>query len=232
MYKRQEQGHRRIKLAAVDSLAGAISEGFVENGLAQSASALVDVTLIPIGAPDYASYAASLITDADGIVVATNADQAARIIMALRQANAAQAIAAPAVAFPQSTIDQLKDNANGVYLSLSFKQDSSDDYALYLDDMQNHAQQAKINYFSLQSWLAVTVLERLLTDIAKNDTPLTAAEVLDKLSTLDNATVSDLIPAMTTQIERAAPFNRLFIDKVLYGKIENNRVTQLDGVWH
>jgi ABC-type branched-subunit amino acid transport system substrate-binding protein len=230
------QGARRIRIATVDSLAGSLSLNFAQAALAGSEAKVVGATLIPIGAPDYASYASTLIGDSDGIVISTNADQAARIIVALRQSGVTQPISAPATALLPKTLKQLGDAAEGIYIAANFQPASAKGatYQQYIADMQQYAADAKHTVFSIQSWLAAYVLKAAILSDARYQThsDITALSVLETMNNLNALDIGDMTPKLTTNISLDKPYNRLFIDQVLYGKIENGTVVVVDDNWH
>ena len=228
-----QQGARKIRLATVDSLAGSLSEGFAKQGLANTEAEFMGITLIPVGAPDYAGYAASLISDSDGIIISTNADQAARIVMALRQAGATQKIALPALALPPATLAQLGNKAEGLLLASTDKPTASTDRSQYEQDMNQYANSAKRTAFALRSWLAVTVFDRVLRKAApEQGRNVDAKTILALFEQLEGQQVSDLIPTLTTTQTLAAPFNRLFINKVMYARIVNGEMVLIDEQWY
>ena len=228
------QGATRIRLATVASPAGALSESFVKRGLAGTAAELVGATLIPIGAPDYASYANSLLGDSDGIIVSTNADQAARIVVALRQAGVHQPIALPAVAMPPATRRQLGEAANGLFLAAAFRPFSAGGPGItqFLREMQTFAPKARINTFSLQSWLAARALEQLFGDLPSGAAgPVTAATVLARMGQLQGMDMLGVTPPLTTTVAGPAEYVRLFNNSVMYARIEAGEVMLLDQGW-
>ena len=228
-----QQGARRIRVATVDSPAGSHASSFAKAALTGTDTTLVGATLIPVGAPDYAGYATALIADTDGILISTNADQAARIIVALRQAGATQMLAVPALAVPPATRTQLGDKANGLLVASTVHPTKSTDRLQFQEDMAKYAKDAKLTEFSLRAWLAVTVLERALIDAAPTQgSQIDSKTVLTILGKLDNKVVSDLIPPLTTTQERAAPFNRLFINQVMHAQITDGELVLISNEWH
>jgi branched-chain amino acid transport system substrate-binding protein len=231
-----DQGATRIRLAAVDSPAGALAEGFAKAGLAGTNAELVASTLIPIGAPDYASYATALVEDSDGIVISTNADQAARIVVALRQAGATQPISLPAVALPPATLQQLGEAAEGLLLAANFRPVSAGGEAnmQFERDMENFEPTAKRNSFSRQTWLAARTLaaavERGAADRAGQN--IDAATILAIMGQLEALPMGDMTPPLTTTTSPREPFSRLFINQVMYARVNGGAVELLDQQWH
>jgi len=228
-----QQGAKRIRIAAVVSLAGSLAKGFAQTALEGSEAKLMGMTLVPIGAPDYAGYAAALMADSDGIMIAMNADQAARMIVALRQAGATQQIAVMALALPPTTLAQLGNNAEGLLVASTDRPGASKDREQFNSDMAQYAPKAKLNAFSLRSWLAYTALARIIeTYSAEIEASLNASQLLALLANIEQQTVSDLIPPLTTTIELSPPFNRLFVHHAMYARISQGEMVLIDDNWH
>jgi ABC-type branched-subunit amino acid transport system substrate-binding protein len=229
-------GARRIRLATVDSPAGGLSEGFAQAGLTGTGAELVGATLIPVGAPDYASYAAALVADSDGIVISTNADQAARIVVALRQAGVKQPLALPAVALPPTTLGQLGEAAEGLLVASNFRPAGAGGEAntQFEQEMSEFSPGARRNMFSRQSWLAARTLAVAIAqspDLAAGGT-IDAATVLALMGRLDALPMGAMTPPLTTTTALSPPYSRLFSRQVLYGRVKSGAIELLNDQWH
>ncbi|MDY0070595.1 MAG: ABC transporter substrate-binding protein [Porticoccaceae bacterium] len=226
-----DQGVKRIRLAAVDSPAGALGEPFVRAGLKGTDSELVGMTLVPLGAPDYSIYARAIFQDADGVVLGMNADQAARTITALRQADPDKPIAVTMAALPPATIEQLGAAAEGVLVATPFRPMTAggDSIARFIGDMGAAAPDAKLNGFSLQGWLAVQTLHAVMRDTPADG--IDAAAVRARMASLENFAVGDALAPLTTTREKTDPFNRLFNSTVLYGRVSGGEIVLIDDKW-
>jgi branched-chain amino acid transport system substrate-binding protein len=231
-----DRGASRIRMATVDSQAGALSEGFARAGLAGTEAELVGTTLIPIGAPDYASYATALVSESDGVVISTNADQAARIVVALRQAGATQAISLPALALPPATLEQLGEAAEGLLLAANFRPVSAGGMAnaQFDRDMDSFEPAAKRNNFSRQTWLAARTLAAAIESDAADlaGQAIDAATVLATMGQLEALPMGDMTPPLTTTTRPREPYSRLFINQVMYARVNGGAVELLDQQWH
>lgn len=231
-----DQGIKRIRIATVDSPAGAVGQTFAEAGLTGTDTKIIGLSLVPIGAPDYAIYAKTVLQGSDGVLVSMNADQAARFITALRQADADIPVAVTMAALPPATIKQLGQTAEGIAVAMPFLPISAGGEGItqFLADMQQFAPQTKINSFSLQAWLSAQTLASVLTDALKDtpDAAITSASVYQWLSQLEQYELGGVVAPITTTVEQAAPFNRLFNSKVLYGKVVNGEIQLSDNNWH
>lgn len=227
-----DQGVKRIRLAAVDSPAGALGEPFVRAGLKGTDSELVGMTLVPLGAPDYSIYAQAIFQDADGVVLGMNADQAARTITALRQADPDKPIAVTMAALPPATIQQLGAAAEGVLVATPFRPMTAggDSMAHFMADMRAAAPDAKLNGFSLQGWLAVQTLVAAMADTPADQ--IDAAAVKARMAGLEDFVVGDAMAPLTTTVEQSPPFNRLFNNTVQFGKVVNGEIELIDDDWH
>ncbi len=225
------QGVKRIRLAAVDSPAGASGEPFVRAGIKGTDSELVGMTLVPLGAPDYSIYAQAIFQDSDGVVLGMNADQAARTITALRQADPNKPIAVTMASLPPATIQQLGATAEGVLVATPFRPITAGGESIerFLEDMKATAPEAKLNGFSLQGWLAVQTVYAIMKDTPPED--ITATTVKTRMENLDGFVVADAMAPLTTTEEKTPPFNRLFNSTVLFGKVVDGEIQLLDPAW-
>ncbi|MFA5495904.1 MAG: ABC transporter substrate-binding protein [Porticoccaceae bacterium] len=227
-----QQGAKRIRLAAVDSPAGALGEPFVRAGLKGTDSELTGMTLVPLGAPDYSIYARAIFQNSDGVVLGMNADQAARTITALRQADPHKPIAVTMAALPPATIRQLGAAAEGVLVATPFRPITAggDSIARFLADMETTAPDARTNGFSLQAWLAVETLAKVMDGVPAED--ITAATVKSQMESLTGFVIGDALAPLTTTEEKAPPFNRLFNNTVQFGKVVDGEIELIDQQWH
>lgn len=225
------QGVKRIRLAAVDSPAGASGEPFVRAGIKGTDSELVGMTLVPLGAPDYSIYAQAIFQDSDGVILGMNADQAARTITALRQADPSKPIAVTMASLPPATIEQLGAAAEGILVATPFRPITAGGESIerFLADMKAAAPNAKLNGFSLQAWLAVQTVYEVMKDTPAED--ITAATVKQRMENLEGFVVADALAPLTTTVEKTTPFNRLFNNTVLFGKVVNGEIELLDPQW-
>lgn len=227
-----DQGASRIRIAAVDSPAGASSEAFAKAGLVGTDSEFAGITLVPIGAPDYAIYAQSIFQDSDGVLIGMNADQAARMITALRQADPDKPIAVTMAALPPATIEQLGQAAEGILVSTPFRPITAGGETIekFLAGMAKTAPNARINGFSLQGWLAVQTFSRAMESLPVEQ--ISAQSVLTRMNSLNQLSVGDALAPLTTTDEYKPPFNRLFNRKVLFGVVRNGEIRLVDEDWH
>lgn len=226
-----EQGARRIRIATVESPAGGLATEFARIGVKGTEAEVLGHMLVPIGAPDYASFAHNVSRDVDAVLVSMNADQAARFIVAMSQAVPEMTIGVPSIAIPPSTLKQIGPPAEGILVSANFlpinvPSPANDQFRA---DMARYAPEAKINGFSQQAWLAVEVFARAMS--RKGVTDFTPKNVYAAMDSLKNLDTGDMTPPLTTTRERPKPFNRLFVDRVLYGKVKDGDVVLIDDQW-
>ena len=186
---------------------------------------------MPIGAPDYAIYANSVLKDSDGILISMNADQAARFIVAMRQTGTDKPMATVLPALPPATLAQLGNAADGLLVAAPFRPTTAGGEGIeqYLKDMKDYAPDAKLNGFSKQGWLSVQAFYCAMS--RHQDANISAAKVLSVFSQIEGLALGGVISPLTTTAGPAAPFNRLFNSKVLYGEVRDGKVVLLDENW-
>ncbi len=227
-----KQGFERIHVATVDSPAGGLAGEFARMGLTGTAATMTGLSLVPIGAPDYATYAHSAIQDSDAVMVSMNADQAARFIVALHQADPGTVIGVPIIATPPTTLGQIGAPSEGIWVSANYRPINADSPAnrQFRADMAKYAPDFRINGFSQQAWLAVETFARAMRD--QRVTEFAPAAVLEAMNSLENLETGSMIPPLTTTVENEPPFNRLFIDQVLFGRVRDGKVVLISDKWH
>lgn len=226
------QGATAIALAAVDSPAGALNEQFAKAGLAGTSAKVLGLTLVPIEAPDYASYAATVARGSDGILIGMNSDQAGRFVQSLKQAGASQRIALTVGAVPPSMVSRLGVAAEGLFVTSPFRpvEAGGASNAQYLADMKAYAPKAKQNVFSQGGWVAVETFAKVMKARKIND--FSPANVLDVMGSLEDFDAGDMIPPLTTNTTLPAPYNRLFVNKVMFARIQDGQLALIDEEWH
>ena len=227
-----EQGTRNLQLVAVDSPAGSLNEKFASAALSGSAAKILGLTLVPIGAPDYAGYVAAATRNSDGMVIGMNSDQAGRFLQALHVSGKSVPVALTVGAVPPDMVKRLGDAAEGLLVTAPFRplETGGKSNAQFLADMKAHAPDAKRNVFSQGGWIAVETFARAMT--AQKVKDYSPESVLRAMSSLSDLDTGDMIPPLTTTKEYEAPYNRLFINKVMFARITNGELKLIDENWH
>ena len=227
-----EQGARKLQLVAVDSPAGSLNEGFAKIALKNSPASISGLTLVPIGAPDYAGYVAAATQDSDGIVMGMNSDQAGRFLKTLYASGKKINVALTVGAVPPNMVERLGPAAENILVTAPFRplETGGKSNTQFLADMDAHAPQAKRNVFSQGGWIAVETFARAMAANGAQD--YSPESVLKIMGNLENLDVGDMIPPLTTTQNLEKPYNRLFINKVMFAKIKDGKLQLLDEDWH
>ena len=227
-----DRGAKRIELAAVDSPAGSLNQQFATAGVEGTNTQIGALTLVPLDAPDYASYVAQVTRSGDAILLGMNSDQAGRFLQALAQADVQQPVAVTVGALPPEMVDQLGAAAEGRLVSAPLRPipAGGNSNRQFLADMAEHQPDAKLNVFSQGGWLAVEAFARAME--ANSVTNFSPANVLSVMSNLQNLDVGDMIPPLTTTQDLPAPYNRLFVNRVMFARVESGELRLIDEAWH
>jgi len=225
-------GAKRINLAAVDSPAGSLNERFATAGVKGTDTAIGNLTLVPLDAPDYAVYVAQVTSGGDAILIGMNFDQAARFLRELHQSGAQQAVAMNEGALPPDMIEQLGPAAEGRYLSAPLRPIATggESNTQFLADMAEYEDGVRLNVFSQGGWLAVETFARAMAEHQVTD--FSSANVLGVMQNLDGLDTGDMIPPLTTTQDLPAPYQRLFINQVMFAQVRNGTLELLDEDWH
>lgn len=225
-------GARRIELASVDSPAGSLNLQFATQAVEGTDTAIGDLTLVPLDAPDYAVYVKQVTTGADAILIGMNFDQAGRFLRELHQSGAQQIVAMNEGALPPEMIAQLGEAAEGRYLSAPLRPLGTGGVSntQFVADMNEYESEARQNTFSQGGWLAVETFARAM---AENDvTDFSPENVLAIMGSLEGLNTGDMIPPLTTTQDLPAPYQRLFINRVMFAQVRDGELSLLDEEWH
>lgn len=225
-------GAKQIELAAVDSPAGSLTLQFAAQAVAGTDTAIGDLTLVPLDAPDYAVFVSQATESADAILIGMNSDQAGRFLRELYQSGAPQMVAMNEGALPSEMIEQLGLAAEGRYLSAPLRPlgTGGESNAQFLADMAQYESEARVNTFSQGGWLAVETFARAM--VAHEVTNFSPDNVLQVMRNLEGLDTGDMIPPLTTTQELPAPYQRLFINRVMFAQVQDGELTLLDNEWH
>lgn len=130
-------GATTVSIARIDLAAAAVIAQFANTALARSDTEVQNDVAIPIGAPDMATYVASVLQDGtDGVLVGLSGQDATNFIIQLRQTNPDAAIAATTTEFA-SVVEALGDAADGILVTGFFDDDTTDPEAWqqFVDDL-------------------------------------------------------------------------------------------------
>lgn len=227
-----DQGVQRIELAAVDSPAGSIIETFAKAGVRGSGTKIGSLTLVPLDAPDYAAYVAQVARAGSAILLGMNSDQAGRFLQALHQSGADQPLALTVGALPPEMIQQLGPAAEGRFVSAPLRPISAGGKSntQFLKDMAEYEPDAKRNVFSQGSWLSVETFARAMEKHDVSD--FSPESVLATMQNLEGLDVGDMIPPLTTAQVLPPPYQRLFVNRVMFARVTAGSLRLIDDEWH
>lgn len=100
----------------------------------------------------------------------------------------------------------------------------------FLADIKASQPAAKLNVFSQGGWLAVRTFARAMEANGVED--FSSANVLAVMRSLNGLDVGDMIPPLTTTRQLPAPYNRLFINQVMFAKVTKGKLRLVDEDWH
>jgi len=227
-----DQGATRIELAAVDSPAGSLNEQFAVAGVRGTQTSIGNLTLVPLDAPDYAAYVANVTSAGDAILIGMNSDQAGRFLQELHQSGAAQPVALTVGALPPAMIERLGPAAEGRFVTAPLRPIPTGGVSntQFLADMKAFQPEANLNVFSQGGWLAVETFARAMEQGQVED--FSSENVLKVMQSLEGLDVGDMIPPLTTTQTIEPPYNRLFINKVMFAQVKDGTLRLIDEEWH
>lgn len=227
-----EQGAQRIELAAVDSPAGSLNEQFAAAGVRGTGTAIGDLTLVPLDAPDYAAYVANVTRGGDAILLGMNSDQAGRFLQELYQSGGDQPVALTVGALPPEMIERLGSAAEGRFVTAPLRPipTGGESNRQFLVDMAATQPGSNLNVFSQGGWLAVETFARAMR--AKQVEDFSPQNVLQAMQGLEALDVGDMIPPLTTTQVLEPPYNRLFINRVMFAIVTDGSLRLIDEDWH
>ncbi|WP_422342712.1 ABC transporter substrate-binding protein [Parasphingorhabdus sp.] len=226
------QDAKQVGLAAVDSPAGSLNEKFANAGVKGTETKVGELTLVPLDAPDYAGYVKKVTSSGDAVLLGMNSDQAGRFLQAMYEAGAKQPVAVTVGALPPDLIARLGPAAEGRFITAPLRPieagGKSNDQ--YLADLAAHQPNTNRNVFSQGGWLAVQAFAAAMTTKQVED--FSPQNVLAAMNSLEGLVVGDMIPSLTTTKKLDPPYNRLFINKVMFARVVNGKIELLNNDWH
>lgn len=220
-----QAGAKVISLARIDLAAASAIAIFANQSLSRDGLAVKNDVSIPVGAPDMATYVASVLQGGtDGVLVGLAGQDATNFIIALKQANPDIPISATTTDFA-GVIDALGPAANGIYVTSFFNNATTDPdgFGKYQAAMEA-AGFKELTGFRTNSYSAVQVVAKVLEPLADK----TAAALYAALPTVTGLQVDLLPPLQFTTPAGAIP--RVFNVCGLYQQLQDGEFTTLtDG---
>jgi ABC-type branched-subunit amino acid transport system substrate-binding protein len=133
-----DAGATSVSLARIDLAAAAAIGVFANVALGRSGLEVNNDVAIPVGAPDMATYVASVLEGGtDGVLVGLSGQDATNFIIQLRQTNPDIPISATTTEF-DAVVEALGDAADGILVTGFFEDSESapDEYQQFVDDLE------------------------------------------------------------------------------------------------
>ncbi len=158
-------GASKISLARIDLAAASAIGVFANASLKRSNLAVVNDVAIPVGAPDMATYVASVLQGGtDGVLVGLSGQDATNFIIQLRQTAPDVQISATTTEFA-AVVKALGDAATGIYVTSFFHNSDTapDAWQTYVDDLKAVGFD-ETSGFRRNAYASVKVVAQVLTD--------------------------------------------------------------------
>jgi branched-chain amino acid transport system substrate-binding protein len=216
-------GATKVAVARIDLAAASELTALTDAGMSTFGIKGKDVP-VPIGAPDMAPYvAASLNGGTNGVVVGLDETDGLNYLKALFQQSPNMKVAMVTTEIP-SVAQALGSEANGIILSESFNPSYKGGLtSTYLANMKA-AGFSDVTGYRENSWASV----RLVAQIASHLSSITAANVLQALST-DTNVVTGVTPPINFTKGGVGGIPRVFNPCQLLTKIENGEEVPITG---
>jgi ABC-type branched-subunit amino acid transport system substrate-binding protein len=220
-----QAGATTISLARIELAAAAAIAVFANQSLARNGLAVNNDVSIPIGAPDMATYVASVLEGGtNGVLVGLSGQDATNFIIQLRQAAPDVPISATTTEFA-AVVEALGEASDGIYVTDFFDNENTDPEAW--DEYVGAMEAAGFDEFSgfrRNSFAAVQVVAEVVQGLPDR----TAAALYDALPTVQGLEIP-LLPGLQFTAP-AMPGLRLFNTCGLYQQLEGGEFTTLtDG---
>lgn len=217
-----EAGAKTISLARIDLAAASAIGIFANQALSPQGLAVKNDVSIPIGAPDMATYVASVMQGGtDGVLVGLSGQDATNFIISLKQTNPDVPISATTTDFA-GVIDALGDLSDGIYVTTFFDTPTTnpDAYTRFTDALEA-AGFKEFSGFRNNSYSAVQVVAQVIEPLAEK----TSAALYAALPTVTDLKVDLLPPLQFTTPAGAIP--RVFNVCGLWQQLDGGEFTTL-----
>jgi ABC-type branched-subunit amino acid transport system substrate-binding protein len=221
-----EAGATTISIARIDLAAAAAISIFGNVALKRSDLEIKNDIGIPVGAPDMATYVASVLEGGtDGVLVGLSGQDATNFIIQLRQTNPDVPISATTTEFA-AVVDALGDAADGIYVTGFFEDETTDPeaYQQFVDDLDAEGFDDSSG-FRNNSYSAVQLVAEVLGGLDEH----TGAALLAALPTVDGLDLP-LLPPLQFVEGGVGGIPRVFNPCGMYRQLDGGEFTTLtDG---
>jgi branched-chain amino acid transport system substrate-binding protein len=191
---------KKVTVAIVD-LASSVASVEAIDPILQLRGATVQKVRVPLNAPDMSSYAASILaTNPDAVYMAMTQADADKMTLAIRQTGSKVTLVRSAATFPQSSIQTLGANAEGILVASQAKsvaETNDPEVKQFLAELKDADSNAIPTELAQQAWSAVYTF----ADAAKQASTLDAAGLRAVLE----SGKSFAAPILAGQIQFKAP---------------------------
>lgn len=226
-----DQGASKINFAVADVGSSAeAATGFAKIGLKTRDLRLHGTTLVPPGAPDFATHAAAALKKGtDGVALATDPEDTPRLIRALREADPDVLVASNTQSMRADGLRVLGDAADGVLLVSNFLpvSDKSPEMKTFVKNMDAVHSDTVKGDLAINAYLGVELIAKALDGARTADAKTLVAELND---------VDGLDLVLAPPIQFKAPrdvlpgVSRLFSTQLTYLQVKDGKVVQIsDG---
>lgn len=218
-------GAKKVSIARIDVAAAAAIKLFADKSLSRNGSAIVNDVAIPVGAPDMATYVASVLQGGtDGVLVGLSGQDATNFIIELRNSNPNIPIAATTTDF-DAVIKALGSAADGIYTTGFFDDETTDpaSFKQYTDDLAAVGV-TETGGFRRNAYSAVQLVAKVLTGATDKSGPVLLA-ALGKVSGLQ----LPLLPKLQFTKGGVGGLPRVFNPCGVYRQLKNGKFTTVSS---
>jgi len=224
-YQLGQAGATTVKVIRLDVAAAAQAESFVQIGLGASGLELAGAVPVPPGTTDVNPFVASALSDGtDGLVLIDTIQSVQLYLNAMQQSGVdLEDVAVCTIydALPETSVDDLGDAAEGVYVTSAFPPRERGVNPLmdqFLEEMDALGDEVPLNDHALNSWLGMQLLARVGEDLPTLDGP----SLLSALNEVRELDFEGLIPAYSAEPASQFPgLERVFGSGVYLLRVED-----------
>lgn len=223
-----EIGADAVGVAYVDIEGGQLAAGAVGLGIEPNGGTVANQTPVAPNTPDLSTAVAASSDGVDAVALGLTTADATRFVVAARQAGTEADLIAPQAALDPNSVEELGDDAEGVYLT-SFFLPVSDEYPEMADvvaDFDAAGQEFAYDDVAVNAWAGVQIFALAAAEAPDVDgASITAA--LEELGEIDLG----IVPPFSFQepLVGIPTFERTFNTNVLFNQVEDGTTVPLTG---
>ncbi len=223
-----EIGVDEVGVAYVDIEGGQLAAGAVGLGSEPNGGTVANQTPVAPNTPDLSTAVAASSDGVGAVAIALTTADATRFVVAARQAGADVDLIAPQAALDPTSVEELGDDAEGVYLTSFFLpvSDEYDEMADVVADFDASGEEFAYDDVAVNAWAGVQIFALAAAEASDLTGPsITAA--LEELGEIDLG----IIPPFSFQepLVGIPTFERTFNTHVLFNQVEDGATVPLTG---